>query len=422
MALQKQKKERKGFFAMIFLVDPWRKLAALALGFLAWFYISRQILETKHYEFTVVSIAQGSTDYKGSSLNVPVPDGFVLWKVGGIPLSKKPKIVIRFKGPRNRMRNVTEYLQIAVAPRKLEKLSLVNKKIEITSSDLVIPRHPQLNELIDAIVTPDGKVVTSVVLEFQRYLTNKLFILSESEIPYRITEFPQGYERDTQRQITLSPSEIYLSGPESIINEELKNKPVPKRPPLFEEFVIHRGLRIHIGKGGNPEFIIRVKLKRFWEEKGVKIEPKGGVEVHFPIRRKAFIIDIPKLRIPIEFTGENAQKWEFMEGEHKTRHVIVKVFNYQYWLWGINKITRFSTERKENKKAQEEWVKKHVRLFVNVSLLDPKKGKEPRAPIHWVVLTDPDDLVDKSDIIVEITESDRVGVQLKREKKAGKSG
>ncbi len=418
MAFKKTKKERRGFFAMVFLVDPWRKLLALCLGFLSWHYISNQIMTEKAYEFSVVSIEPGSTDYKAYSINVPVPPGFVLWKVGGVPLSKRPKMIVRFKGPRNRMQKVTDFLQLAVVKKKLDKLSVMDKEIEITASDLIVPRYPQLNELIDAIITPDGKVKNSVVFEFERYINDKLFILSPEEAPYKVEGFPKEYEADTTRSISLKPSQVMLSGPENTLLEELMKKTIPGREPLLEEFVIHRGLRVQVGREGNPELIFRVKLRRSWARRGLSMDPKEGVEVHFPVRRKAFTINIPNLRIPVEFTGPGAENWEVMEGEHPDRHVIVKVFNQHYWYWVINKATSYP-KKKENKKGQEEWVRKCVRLFVNVALLDPKKKREPRAPIHWVVLTDPNDFVDRSDIVVEIEESDRIGVQLKEPKKKG---
>ena len=405
-----QPKKKRGILAGIFLVDPWRKLLALGLGFISWYYVSTKITNTKVVQFQVAPVPAGSGEYRPYALNVPVPEGFVLWSVNGVPLEKRPKVRILFRGPHNRMQKITEYLKIAVLPDRLAKITGDNLQVEIKAEDLTIPQDPGLNDLIKEIVGPDGRTPAVLVLDFEKYLRNQTFILSKGESRVVGTACPEGYEIDPDKGIWFTPGQVELSGPGKVVNGEILNQPLPHRERLLEDFQLHSDARVSRSPTEGWEIVTRLGLRPTWLSKGVTLTP-FQVEAHLPLRRVPSVINIPRLRIPVEFSGPGASNWKIVKDTHPDRPVVVYVYNKNYWWRAINGITLPSQGTKEDKMAQERWVLNNVRLLVNVSFLDPKKPGEQNAFIHWVLLPyEKDVLFDPADVKVEIRESDRIPV------------
>ncbi len=405
-----QPKKKRGILTGIFLVDPWRKLLALGLGFASWYYVSTKITNTKVLQFRVVPVAVEAPEYRTSALNVPVPEGFVLWSVNGVPLEKNPKVRILFRGPHNRMQKITEFLRIAVLPDKLAKLSGDNMQVEIKAEDLTIPADPGLNDLIQGIVGPDGRTPAPLILEFENYLKNQPLHLVKGETALVGSTPPEGYETDPDNGIWFTPGQVELSGPGKVINGEILNRTSSNRPRLLEDFHLHPDARVRRSPTGGFEVVAHLGIRSIWIEKGVTMTPPQ-VEAHLPLRRVPSVINIPSLRIPVEFSGPGAQNWKVVKDTHPDRPVVVYVYNKNYWWRVINEVTLPSRGNKEDKVAQKRWVINNVRLLVNVSYLDPKKPGEQSAFIHWVILPyEKDVLFDPADIKVEIRESDRVPV------------
>ena len=405
-----QPKKKRGILAGIFLVDPWRKLLALGLGFISWYYVSTKITNTKVLLFRVTPVRAGKAEYNANALNIPVPEGFVLWSVNGVPMEKKPKVRILFQGPHNRMQKITEYLRLAVLSERLTKVSKGNLRIEIKAEDLVVPQDPGLNDLIKEIVGPDGRTPAPLVLDFEEYLRKVPFVLGKGETRVVGTACPEGYEIDPDKGIWFTPSQVELSGPGKVINGEILNRPLPHRERLLEDFLLHSDARVRRSPTEGWEIVARLGLSTAWILKGVTLFP-AQVEAHLPLRRVPSLINIPRLRIPVEFSGPGASNWKIVKDTHPDRPVIVYVYNKNYWWRVINGITLPSRSNKEDKVAQEKWVLNNVRLMVNVSYLDPKKPGEQSAYIHWVLLPyEKDVLFNPADIKVEVRESDRIPV------------
>ena len=297
-----QPKKKRGILAGIFLVDPWRKLLALGLGFISWYYVSTKITNTKVLLFRVTPIQAGKADYNANALNIPVPEGFVLWSVNGVPMEKNPKVRILFQGPHNRMQKITEYLRLAVLSERLTKVSKGNLRIEIKAEDLVVPQDPGLNDLIKEIVGPDGRTPAPLVLDFEEYLRKVPFVLGKGETRVVGTACPEGYEIDPDKGIWFTPSQVELSGPGKVINAEILNRPLPHRERLLEDFLLHSDARVRRSPTEGWEIVARLGLSTAWILKGVTLFP-AQVEAHLPLRRVPSLINIPRLRIPVEFSG-----------------------------------------------------------------------------------------------------------------------
>jgi hypothetical protein len=406
MAPKKKGKKEPSRLAGIFLDDPWRKCMALALGFAAWWLISDKITATKQLLFTVTDRVQTAT---GLYLEIPTPPGFTLWRINGRPLEGRPKVKITFEGPSQRVQRIPEILRLSIAG--IDTLTRTNKTVQVGLGDLTIPKHPELESLLKEL---EGE---KLELTFEHYLANRPFLLNrntphrEIELQCNPENLPQGYTLDEELGITFDPQMVRLSGPKILI-DNLTNyrEPDHKREKLLESITILGGMQVKEDQEGNPVLVHAVELAPAWRR--LEMWPRQ-VKALVHLKQQPGRIDSTD-SLPVAIIGPEGDQWT--PAHDPSRSVIVEVFDRDYWWRVVNQKQFYNEASKEDPRAQQDWIRAHIRLVATSADISPDSEPPVAIPIHPLLLPPAGEETPRVKILIE----GRAKLRIRKKKTAEK--
>ena len=414
MAANKGKKERSPAAKFLF-DDPWRKLLALALGYAAWFLISSKIMATKELHFLVTDRAPAT----GLHLEIPTPQGFILWKVNDKELGQRPKVRVVFEGPSQRIQRIPESLRLSLSYP--EAVTAEKRTLEVGVADLTIPKHPEFESLLKSLHFPGARNPSVLKLDFEHFISGKKFALDRGSAHREIVvengdNLPEGYVLDEEKGITFEPQVVRLSGPEILIkNLDTFDTPDHRRRKLLEPFTLLPGMPVRQDQDGLPTLVQEVQLAPYWNR--LEMHPTT-VKARLHLKQEPYRINYPD-SLPVDLVGPGKEKWEAVK--EPTRSVMVDVFDRRYWWREVNQVIPVSEDSKENPAAQSRWVEQHVRLVATTADIGGGEGGEiVSVPIHAFILPLEGETPPRADVIIEGRE--KLELRRKAEKKKEEGG
>ncbi|RMH01154.1 MAG: hypothetical protein D6702_12205 [Planctomycetota bacterium] len=337
----------------LFLHDLGRKLLALFLAVLTWWWASGQITETDRLEFTV-SLGGAPGVAGRSSLTILKPDGWILTKpaVGD-------RVVITLRGERAGLARVKAGLGAGYDPRAAlagqvrENPGLDVQTVRLRLDDLDWNNPDAADFVLDQEDEP-------ILLTFERERSVEVDV-EPAMLDLRGRVHP-NYEL-VPAEAELSPNRVRLTGPLSRV-QALEEALAAWRsgegdgPGLFEPIDL---------SGATGDLVLPVRLAPFWADT-VGIEPPR-LTAHLPIREHMpdpveFDMPAPQLL----FAGiPGTEGWE-PSGAPLGR-----------WRLSFDRLPGFRPPTD----VDEDWIRDHLVFFVDLRPLVRVSRTEQDLPLHW---------------------------------------